>query len=144
MGSTRIWPARIWAARIRPARIRPTRIRPTRIGAAGIRYRRQRQRHGQPAARGLLRVQRAAHGLGGPAGEGEAKPDAGGVIGVAQPLERHEHPVVLGPGDARPPVHHAELDPEETPGGGLTMTLSLPAVPDPGGPDPGTPGRLVE
>ena len=29
------------------------------------------------------------------------------------------------------------LDPEETPGGGLTMTLSLPAVPDPGGPDPG-------
>ena len=23
------------------------------------------------------------------------------------------------------------LDPEETPGGGLTMTLSLPAVPDP-------------
>jgi two-component system sensor histidine kinase KdpD len=32
------------------------------------------------------------------------------------------------------------LDPEETPGGGLTMTLSLPAVPDPGGPDPGEPG----
>ncbi len=31
------------------------------------------------------------------------------------------------------------LDPEETPGGGLTMTLSLPAVPDPGGPDPGEP-----
>jgi two-component system sensor histidine kinase KdpD len=36
------------------------------------------------------------------------------------------------------------LDPEETPGGGLTMTLSLPAVPAPAGPDPGTPGRLVE
>ena len=31
------------------------------------------------------------------------------------------------------------LEPEETPGGGLTMTLSLPAVPDPGGPDPGGP-----
>jgi two-component system sensor histidine kinase KdpD len=31
------------------------------------------------------------------------------------------------------------LDPEETPGGGLTMTLSLPAVPD-----RGVPGRLVE
>jgi two-component system sensor histidine kinase KdpD len=31
------------------------------------------------------------------------------------------------------------LDPEETPGGGLTMTLSLPAVPNPGGPDPGAP-----
>ena len=26
------------------------------------------------------------------------------------------------------------LDPEETPGGGLTMTLSLPAVPNPAGP----------
>ena len=51
------------------------------------------------------------------------------------------------------------LDPEETPGGGLTMTLSLPAVPSPGGPPPGEPdpgvsqpgvsypggpGRLVE
>jgi two-component system sensor histidine kinase KdpD len=31
------------------------------------------------------------------------------------------------------------LDPEETPGGGLTMTLSLPAVPH-----PGAPGKLVE
>jgi two-component system sensor histidine kinase KdpD len=31
------------------------------------------------------------------------------------------------------------LDPEETPGGGLTMTLTLPAVPHPDGP-----GRLVE
>ena len=28
------------------------------------------------------------------------------------------------------------LEPEDTPGGGLTMTLSLPAAPDPGGPDP--------
>ncbi len=51
------------------------------------------------------------------------------------------------------------LDPEETPGGGLTMTLSLPAVSLPAGslpdvslpdvslpdvPDPGAPGRLVE
>ena len=46
------------------------------------------------------------------------------------------------------------LDPEETPGGGLTMTLSLPAVlnpagPDPAGPDPdvahpGEPGKLVK
>jgi two-component system, OmpR family, sensor histidine kinase KdpD len=36
------------------------------------------------------------------------------------------------------------LDPEETPGGGLTMTLSLPAVPGPAVPDPGAPGRLVE
>jgi two-component system sensor histidine kinase KdpD len=29
------------------------------------------------------------------------------------------------------------LEPEETPGGGLTMTLSLPAVPGPDGPLPG-------
>jgi two-component system sensor histidine kinase KdpD len=36
------------------------------------------------------------------------------------------------------------LDPEETPGGGLTMALSLPAVLDPGGPEPGAPGRLAE
>jgi two-component system sensor histidine kinase KdpD len=35
------------------------------------------------------------------------------------------------------------LDPEETPGGGLTMTLSLPAVtePDGSGPGPGEPGQ---
>jgi len=32
------------------------------------------------------------------------------------------------------------LDPEETPGGGLTMTLSLPAVPEPDGPGPRHPG----
>ncbi len=32
------------------------------------------------------------------------------------------------------------LDPEETPGGGLTMTLSLPAVVEPDGQDPGEPG----
>jgi two-component system sensor histidine kinase KdpD len=36
------------------------------------------------------------------------------------------------------------LDPEETPGGGLTMTLTLPAVPLITGPQPGGPGRLVE
>ena len=36
------------------------------------------------------------------------------------------------------------LDPEETPGGGLTMMLSLPAVSLPAVPDPGAPGRLVE
>jgi two-component system sensor histidine kinase KdpD len=36
------------------------------------------------------------------------------------------------------------LDPEETPGGGLTMTLSLPAVSSPAVPDRGAPGRLVE
>ncbi len=32
------------------------------------------------------------------------------------------------------------LEPEETPGGGLTMTLSLPAVVEPDGQDPGEPG----
>jgi two-component system sensor histidine kinase KdpD len=41
------------------------------------------------------------------------------------------------------------LDPEETPGGGLTMTLSLPVVSLPAAslpavPDRGAPGRLVE
>jgi two-component system sensor histidine kinase KdpD len=33
------------------------------------------------------------------------------------------------------------LDPEETPGGGLTMALSLPAVTEPDGPGPGEPGQ---
>jgi two-component system sensor histidine kinase KdpD len=32
------------------------------------------------------------------------------------------------------------LDPEETPGGGLTMTLSLPAAIEPDGQGPGAPG----
>ncbi|HEY8045091.1 MAG TPA: sensor histidine kinase KdpD [Streptosporangiaceae bacterium] len=35
------------------------------------------------------------------------------------------------------------LDPEETPGGGLTMTLTLPAVPLTTGPQPAGPGRLA-
>jgi two-component system sensor histidine kinase KdpD len=33
------------------------------------------------------------------------------------------------------------LEPEETPGGGLTMALSLPAVTEPDGPDPAEPGH---
>jgi two-component system sensor histidine kinase KdpD len=33
------------------------------------------------------------------------------------------------------------LEPEDTPGGGLTMAVSLPAVPSPDGPYPGEPGR---
>jgi two-component system, OmpR family, sensor histidine kinase KdpD len=33
----------------------------------------------------------------------------------------------------------ATLEPDDTPGGGLTMTLSLPAVPGPAGPQPGVP-----
>ena len=33
------------------------------------------------------------------------------------------------------------LEPEETPGGGLTMVLSLPAAPMPADPGPGAPGR---
>jgi two-component system sensor histidine kinase KdpD len=33
------------------------------------------------------------------------------------------------------------LEPEETPGGGLTMVLSLPAAPVPAGPGQGDPGR---
>jgi two-component system, OmpR family, sensor histidine kinase KdpD len=32
------------------------------------------------------------------------------------------------------------LEPDDTPGGGLTMTLSLPAAPGPAGPQPGVPG----
>ncbi len=33
------------------------------------------------------------------------------------------------------------LEPEETPGGGMTMTLSLPAAPTPDGPAAGEPGQ---
>jgi len=33
------------------------------------------------------------------------------------------------------------LEPEETPGGGMTMVLSLPAAPMPADPGPGAPGR---
>ena len=56
-------------------------------------------------------VQRAAHRLGEAAGQREAQPDAGGVVGVAEPLERHEHPVPVLLGDAGPAVDHAQLDP---------------------------------
>ena len=38
----------------------------------------------------------AAHRLGQPAGQGEAEPDAGGVVGVAEALERGEDPVHVG------------------------------------------------
>jgi len=55
----------------------------------------QRQNHGQAAARRLLGLERAAHGLGEAAGERQSEPHTGGVVGVAQPLERNEHAVAL-------------------------------------------------
>ena len=45
-------------------------------GGAGTGRGRQRQHHGESSAGGVLRLQRAAHGLGQAAGQGEAQPDA--------------------------------------------------------------------
>ena len=39
------------------------------------------------------------------------RPDAGGVVGVAEPLERREHPVQVGRRDAGPAVDDPQLDP---------------------------------
>ena len=55
-------------------------------------------------------VERAAHGLGEPAGQGEPEADAGGVVGVAEALERGEDPVELGRRDARAAVDDPQLD----------------------------------
>ena len=41
-------------------------------------------------------VERAAHGLGEPAGQGQAEADAGVVVAVAEALERQEDPVAVG------------------------------------------------
>ncbi len=46
-----------------------------------------------------------------PRDERQAEPDAGGVVGVAEPLERHEHPVPVLLGDAGAAIDHAQLHP---------------------------------
>ena len=53
-----------------------------------VRHRRQRDHHGQPAARGVLGLERAAHPLDEALRQREAEPEAGAVVGVAEPLER--------------------------------------------------------
>ena len=55
-------------------------------------------------------VERPAHGLGQPAGQRKPEADTGGVVGVAEALERGEHPVQLRRGDARTAVDDPELD----------------------------------
>ena len=66
-----------------------------------VESRRAVRRHGESAAGGVFRGQGAAHGLGEAAGQGEAEADAGGVVAVAEALERQEDPVPVGGGDAR-------------------------------------------
>ena len=61
----------------------------------------QAQGHGEAAARGVVRGEAAAHGLGQPAGQGQPEADAGGVVSVAEALEGQEDAVPVGRGDAR-------------------------------------------
>ncbi len=49
--------------------------------------------------------------FGEAAGQREAKPHAGGVVVVAEPLERDEDPHPVGLRDAGAAVHHQQLDP---------------------------------
>ena len=70
---------------------------------------RQRDDHGEPAARGVLRRERTAHALGEALREGETETEAGGVVGVAEALERGEHVVAPLGRDARAVVDDADL-----------------------------------
>ena len=83
-----------------------------------MRARRQRDDHREAAARGLLRGEGAAHRLGQPARQRQPEADAGGVVGVAEPLERGEDPFQVGRRDARPAVDDPELDPVAEPAAG--------------------------
>ena len=90
-----------------------------------VRLRRDRHRHGhgQPAAGSVLGGQRPAHRLGQAARQRQAEPHPGRVVGVAQPLERHEHPVPFLLRDAGAAVDHAQLDPVSEGAGGQQRRL---------------------
>ena len=60
----------------------------------------------------------AAHGLGQAAGQGEAEPDAGRVVAVAEALEGQEDPLPVGVRHAGPAVDDPELDPAAVGAGG--------------------------
>ena len=70
----------------------------------------QPQHHGQAAAGRGLRGDAAAHRLGEAAGQGEAEPDAGLVVPVAEALERQEDVLPLVLGDAGAGVDDPQLD----------------------------------
>ena len=77
---------------------------------------RRRRRHGrqgdderEPAAGCLLEHQGPGHGLHQAAGERQAEAEPGGA-GVAEPLERQEHPVPVGHRDAGAGVDDPQLD----------------------------------
>ena len=69
-------------------------------------------------------LERSAHGLGQAAGEGQAEPDAGGVVGVAEALEGQEDPVPVVGRDAGAAVDDADLDPVAEPAAGQVGRLS--------------------
>ena len=61
----------------------------------------QRDDHREPAAGGVLGGERAAHALGEALRQREPEAEAGGVVGVAEALERREDVVAALGGDAR-------------------------------------------
>ena len=61
-----------------------------------------REHHGQPAAGGVLGGERAAHGLGEPAGDRQPEADARARRRVAEPLERAEDRLLRGAGTPGP------------------------------------------
>ena len=67
--------------------------------------------HRAAATRGVLGVQLPAHRLHEAPGHGQAEPDTGPVLRVAQALERPEDPVAILASDARSPVDDPDVHP---------------------------------
>lgn len=72
---------------------------------------RQGQDHGQSSAGGVLGCERAVHGFGESPGQGEAEAESGGVVAVAEALERFEGALAVVGGDPGAPVGDPDVDP---------------------------------